>query len=98
MRRGLFTFLVALSLVLRLAIAALWAWSEPMHTYIWAGSPGRSAMLFCAHGRFNIYTCGPWPTHQPWQFASERSSSPAAYTPFATVYPASRFHQSSWPG
>ena len=96
--RRLFTFLASLSCVLCLAVAALWAWSEPMQTYIWAGSPGSSAMLFCAHGRFNIYTCGPWPTHQPWQFASERSSSPASYAPSATIYGASILRKSKWPG
>src|SRR5690349_18284844 len=98
MRRRVFRFLVTASFVLCLGIAALWAWSEKIQTYIWAGGPNSSAMVFCTHGWLNIYSYGPWPTHQPWRFAAEWPRSRTSYTPSGPFSPRTVSIDRSWPG
>jgi hypothetical protein len=79
--RRLFTFASAASFVLCLATVIIWASSEWVEGYLWAGQPGpRSAVIACELGHVVINTCDDRPGASSWHMAFERLGTHAYRT------------------
>src|SRR5689334_25431737 len=70
--RRLFAFASAASLLLCLATLVVWALSEWVECYAWAGQPGSpSAVIACELGHVIVTTSGDWPSDSSWHMAFE---------------------------
>jgi hypothetical protein len=82
-RRKLFNFAAAVSLLLCLGTVGLWYWSSS-HRFelIWASSGARLWWLVSESGELSVRTAGDWPTTQQIWFTQMGAGSPAGKRPY----------------